>query len=186
MNESSFNKLYWGFIFIMLSFRIQGFDILPDIVGYLLFASAFRKLISSSTYFSTAAKYNIAMIILSALSIYQRPVQGGGIHLGMLGMFSIPIAIVAFVLNLLVVYNLFMGIKDMAEKGQEFDLMNESNEKWNQFKMLQIASLFSFVFIFIPLLGVIYIIGIFIATIIILIGVLGFLKKCNVSLKKVT
>lgn len=179
MYESSFNKLYWGFIFIMFSFRIQGFDILPDIIGYLLFASAISQLVSSSTYFSEASKYNIVMIILSAFSIYQRPVQGGGIHFGILGIFSIPIAIAAFVLNLLVVYNLFMGIKDMAEKRQECDLVNDSSEKWNQFKMLQIASLFSFIFILIPLLGVLYIIVIFIAVIIITIGILGFLKRCS-------
>ena len=182
MNQSSFNKLYWGFIFIMFSFRIQGFDILPDIVGYLLFASAFSQLTSSSNLFSIAAKYNIPMIILSVFSIYQRPVQGGGVHLGMFGILSIPIAIAAFILNLLVAYNLFMGIKDMAEKRQEFDLVNESNEKWNQFKMLQIASLFSFIFILIPLLGVLYIIVIFIAAIIITIGILGFLKRCSEKL----
>lgn len=179
MNESGFNKLYWGFLFIMLSFRIQGFDILPNIVGYLFFAAGFSSLVSSSNYFSIAAKYNIPMIILSVFSIYQSPAQGGGIQLGILGIFSIPIAIASFVLNLLVIYNLFMGIKDMAEKGEQFDLANESDEKWNQFKMLQIAALCSFIFIFIPLLGVLYIIGILVISIIITIGILGFIKRCN-------
>jgi len=179
MNESGFNKLYWGFIFVMFSFRIQGFDILPDIVGYLFFASAFSDFVSSSTYFSIAAKYNILMIILSAFSIYQRPVQGVGIHLGSLGIFGIVIAIASFVLNLLVVYNLFRGIKDMAEKREQSALANESEERWNQYKLLQIASLFLFILIFIPLLGLLYLIGIFVISIIIAIGILGFLKKCQ-------
>ena len=184
MNESSFQKMYWGFIFIMLSFRIQGFDIFPDIVGYLLFASAFSSLISCSTYFGVAAKYNIAMIILSIFSIYQRPVQGGGVNIGMWGIVSIPMAIAGFVLNLLVVYNLFMGIKDVAEREDEVGLAIESNEKWNQFKMVQIAALFSLILIFIPLLGVLYIIGLIIATIIIMVGILGFLKKCSERLRR--
>ena len=182
MNESGFNKLYWGFIFIMFGFRIQGFDILPDIVGYLFFASAFSDLASSSTYFKEASQYNIPMIIQSAFSIYQRPAQGVGIHLGTFGIFSIAIAIAMFVLNLLVVYNLFMGIKDMAKKQEQVALVNESDERWNQYKMLQIAFLCSFILIFIPLLGMVYIIGIFVATIIITIGILGFLKKCSEKL----
>lgn len=179
MNESGFNKLYWGFLFTMLSFRIQGFDILPDVVGYLFFASGFSSLISSSNYFSIAAKYNIPMVILSLFSFYQAPVQGGGIHLGPLGILSIPFAITCFVLNLLIVYNLFMGIKDMAEKQEQSDIMIESDEKWNQFKLLQIAAIFSFILIFIPLLGIVYIIVILIVTIIITLGILGFLKRCN-------
>lgn len=184
MNESGFRKLYWGFIFIMLGFKIQGFDILPNIIGYLLFASAFSNLASRSTYFSIASKYNIPMIILSIFSIYEKPVQGGGIHFGLLGIFSIPIAIAAFVLNLLVVYNLFMGIKDMASNGEQYVLANEAEERWNKYKMLQIASVCSFIFIFIPLLGLIYVIAIIVISIIITIGILGFLTRCSESLSR--
>jgi hypothetical protein len=184
MNEKGLNKLYWGFIFIMLSFRIQGFDILPDIVGYLFFASGFIDLASNSTYFSTAAKYNIPMIILSLFSIYQSPVQGGGINLGPLGIFSIPLAIISFILNLLVVYNLFLGIKDIAEKQEEFDLANEANERWHQYKLLQIAVLFSFILIFIPFLAIIYIFIIFVISIILTMTIVGFIKRCSENLNK--
>lgn len=179
MTESGFNKLYWGFLFTMLSFRIQGFDIFPDIVGYLFFAAGFSSLVSSSNYFSIAARYNMFMIILSIFSIYQSPAQGEGLNLGILGIFSIPIAIASFALNLLVIYNLFMGIKDMAEKQQQYDFARESDEKWNKYKMLQIATLCAFIIIFIPLIGVLYIIVIFVITIILLISILGFVKRCN-------
>ncbi|MBU3143842.1 hypothetical protein [Clostridium sp. CF012] len=179
MNESGFNKLYWGFLFIMLSFRIQGFDILPNIVGYLFFASGFSQLISSSNYFNIAAKYNIPMIVLSIFTIYEAPAQSGGINLGLLGIFSIPIAIASFVLSLLVVYNLFMGIKDMAKNQEQSDLVLESEEKWNQYKLIQIAAVCSFIFIFIPLLGVLYIITILVISVIITIGILGFIKRCT-------
>lgn len=182
MSENGFNKFYWGFLFIMLSFKIQGFDILPDIIGYLFFASGFRQLLLNSTYFSIAAKYNIPMIVLSLFSIYQSPVQGGGIQLGALGIFSIPIAIASFVLNLIVIYNLFMGIKDMAEKRELYDLVKESDEKWNQYKLLQIAVICSFILIFIPFLAIVYVIVIFIISIIITISILIFIKRCSESL----
>lgn len=182
MNESGFKKLFWGFLLIMLGFKIQGFDILPNIVGYLLFASAFSNLNSNSMYFSIAAKYNIPMIILSVFSIYERPVQGSGVQFGLLGIFTIPIAIASIVLNLLVVYNLFMGIRDMAKERDQSDLVNDSDKMWNQYKMLQIAILCSFILIFIPLLGVVYIMVVFVASIIVTISILGFLNRCSASL----
>lgn len=178
MFEREINKLYWGFIFIMLGFRIQGFDILPDTVGYLFFASGFAGLASSSSYFSTAAKFNIPMIFFSLLSIYQAPAQGSGINFGPLGMMGIPLGIIGFALNLLVVYNLFMGLKDMAWQREQFFLANEADERWNHFKMLQIATVFSMILIFIPPVAFICIIALLVVSIIILVGILGYLKSC--------
>lgn len=182
MVESGLNKLYWGFIFVMLGLRVQGFDILPDIVGFLFFASGFSELSSRSSYFSLAAKYNVPMIILSLFSIYQAPAQGGEIQLGPLGIWGIPLAIASVLLNLLVVYNLFMGIKDMAKTAEQPDLVIESDEKWNKYKLLQIAALFSFILIFIPPLAIVYIIVLFIVSIIFVISILSFLKRCSESL----
>lgn len=182
MNGRGLNKLFWGFFFIMLNFRIMGFDILPDIVGYIFLASGISDLISNNDFFNKAAKYNVPMLILSILSIYQAPAQGGGISLGLLGIFSIPIAIASFILNLLLVYNIFMGIKDMAEKLGQYDLMEESGKRWNQYKMLQIALLFSFILIFIPPLALIYIFVLFIVSFILTISILGFLKRCSGNL----
>ena len=182
MKESAFNKLFWGFLLIMLSFRIQGFDIFPDIVGYLLFASAFNDLASSSNFFSIASKYNIPMIVLSIFSIYQRPVQSGEISFNVLGVLGIPIAIAAFVLTLLVVYNLFMGIKDMAEKQGQFELAKESVESWNKYKLLMIAIACALLFALIPFLGIFYIVFIIIVSIIITVSILRFIKRCGENL----
>lgn len=182
MNGRGLNKLFWGFFFIMLNFRILGFDILPDIVGYIFFASGISELISNSDFFNKAAKYNVPMLILSILSIYQPPAQSGGISLGLLGIFSIPIAIASFVINLLLVYSIFMGIKEMAEKLGQYDLMEESGKRWNQYKVLQLALLLAFILIFIPPLALIYVFVLFIASFIVAIGILGFLKRCSENL----
>jgi hypothetical protein len=126
------------------------------------------------------------MIVLSLFSIYQSPAQGSGIHLGLFGILGIPIVIASFILNLLVVYNLFMGTKDMAEQQEQHDLAQEADKRWNQYKLLQFAFLFSFILIFIPLLAFLYIIVFFIISIIITIAILGFLRRCSESLNTLT
>lgn len=49
-----FSKLFWGFLIILLDFRIQGFDILPDIIGYLMIYSGLTQLIYLSEHFKYA------------------------------------------------------------------------------------------------------------------------------------
>lgn len=182
MNEDGFRKLYWGFLFIMIDFRIQGVDILPDIIGYILFAVGFGILALHSIHFSKARNLNIPMIILSIFSIYEVPAQNGGVQFSPLGFFGILISIASLILNLLVIYNLFMGIKDMAEERGQMDLYTESNKMWNQYLMLQIAGIFMFVLIFIPLLGLISIIALLIASIILTVVIMGFIKRCGMYL----
>lgn len=183
MNESGFGKLYWGFLFIMIDFKIQGFDILPDIIGYILFAVGFGILASNSIYFIKVQKFNIIMIILSIFSIYEAPTQGGGIQLGSFGLFSILIVVASIVFSLLVIYNMFMGIKDMAEQHKQMDLYTEADKRWNQYLLLQIASAFAFVFIFIPPLAVIYIIALLIIAIVLTVNIMGFIKRCGENLQ---
>jgi len=116
------------------------------------------------------------------LIFYQNPIQVDGIYLEVVGILSILIAIVALVLKLLVVYNLFMFIKDMARELNQLDLVIESNVRWNQFMMLQIATLFSLILILIPTIAVVYGIVLLIISIIITIVVLGYLKRCDENL----
>ncbi|WP_238881721.1 hypothetical protein [Clostridium sp. YIM B02551] len=179
MVEKGLSKLYLGFIFIMLSFRIQGFDIFPDVVGYVLFAFAFRDLNSRSEFFSLASKYNIALIVLSIFSIYQRPTQAEGIHFGSLGILGAVIGIVVVVLNLLVVYNIFMGIHDVAYTQEQYELAEASQKKWKLYLTLQIAVWMVLILIFIPILALIYTFAIFAATIIITISIINFINKCS-------
>lgn len=182
MIQNGLNKLFLGFLFIMIGFRIQGFDIFPDIVGYILFAFGFSNLGSSSNYFIKAARYNIPMIVLSIFSIYQPTVQGGGIQPEPLGLVGILLSIASFILNLLVVYNLFKGINELEYSQGNTELALESDRKWSQYLMLQLAVLFSFIIIFIPFLAILYMIAMLIASIAVLIVIMGFIKRCMDSI----
>lgn len=182
MYQDGLNKFYWGFLFTMVDFKIQGVDVLPDIVGYILFAIGFGILAANNQHFEKARSFNIPMIILSIFSIYEKPVQGGGVQLGTFGLWGVLIGIAATVLNLLVVYNLFMGIKDMADQQEKSDLSEEAEKRWSQYLGLQIAALFAFIMIIIPTLAFIWVIALFIAAIILTVVIMGFMKRCGEGL----
>jgi hypothetical protein len=182
MNENGFRKLYWGFFFILITFRLQGFDIFPDVAGYILFAIGFSTLAANSVYFTRARNYDIPMIVVSIFSIYQQPVQGGGIHLGPMWQLGILITIATFILSLLIVYNLIMGIKDMAQQRERMDYCEEADKRWNQYLIMQIASALAFIIIFIPFLSLIYVIVILIGFIALAVAMMGFMKRCGETL----
>lgn len=180
--ENGLRKLYWGFFFIMLSFRIQGFDIFPDFVGYVLFALGFSALSEKSEHFRVAAKFNTPMIVLSLFSIFQWPIRIQVNNTFMVLLFGILLAIALFAMNLYIIYNLFMGIYDIASEKANSDLAVEAEERWNQYKILQFAAIAALVIAFIPVINLIYIIGILIASLVILIKIMGFIKRCEENL----
>jgi hypothetical protein len=34
--STSFGYIFWGLILVILDFKINGFDLLPDVIGYVL------------------------------------------------------------------------------------------------------------------------------------------------------
>ena len=69
--QVGFNKISWGFLFIFFDFRIQGFDIIPDIIGYWLIYLGLKEIVSMSSHFIEAKKYSVILGILSILDIYE-------------------------------------------------------------------------------------------------------------------
>ncbi len=183
MIQEGFSKFFWGFLFILFDFRIQGVDVAPDVIGYILFMVGFKALAEHSVHFVKAKPYNIAMMIVSILSIYEQPAptQVSGIHVDPLGL---VIGFVSFVLILLVVYHLFMGIQDMASKQQRFDIKQEAAQKWSYFLVFQIATLLLFVLIFIPPLFIVAVIGLIIAMIVLMVVLMRFMSKCGRELQR--
>jgi len=126
MIEKGLNNLFWGFLFISLDFRICGFDILPDVIGFILFAMAFSQLKEHSQHFSKASTLNIFTIILSIFSIYEVKNNNSGITFGILGPFGILVGLASLILTLYVIYNLFMGMKEMLHNHDMHVLAEEA------------------------------------------------------------
>ena len=76
------------------------------------------------------------------------------------------------------VYNLFMGMKELEEGYGNTELASESERMWKNYLLLEIAIILSFLIIFVPVFGFLYIIGVLIAAIAVLIGVIKFLRRC--------
>lgn len=182
MVKRDFKMLYWGVLFIMVDFRFFGFDIFPDIIGYIFFLIGLGQLSSINENFSKARVYSIPMIFISLLSIYEIPAQDGGVNFGPFVAFGIIIMLAAIVLNLLIFFHILKGIKEMAELQGYNDIGDESDRRWHQYIMLQIAIVPAFIFMLIPFLAFVYIIAILIASIVMTVLMMRLMKRCSETL----
>jgi len=130
----------------MFDFRINGFDILPDFIGYLLIFLGLSALVNLNEKFNKAKTLALPLIIISVLDIYQSPVP---LNIGLMEpktMIISLIGIISIILNILMIYNICIGIEEKAKESGNFVLGTLARSRWNLYLIFQIIFLVIFVF----------------------------------------
>jgi len=141
---SAFDLLWIAFIFLF-DVRVMGFDILPDVVGYLLIAIGLKRLASLNGHLATAANLAPVVVLVSLADFYQPPAAGASIFALRGTTFQTPVesaltitGILLVGLNLFLVYHIVTGIAEVAKKEKEKDLAEAATPLWGEYKVLHI------------------------------------------------
>jgi hypothetical protein len=180
MNRAAFQKLFWGFLLIMLDIRIQGIDILPDVIGYYFFYSGMTMLASESEHFQKGTSYAIIMMVLSVFNLYEAP--AGGSIVGPAASFSpvyFALSVAGLILSLLTAYHLFRGIQEMAVARKLPGIEAEAGTRWTQILLINLATLLVMVLVVLPFLFILGVLVLFIAILIYTVKVLQFMQRCG-------
>lgn len=135
---TAFSQLFWGFLFTMLDFRINRFDILPDIVGLLLIVLACNELRRYQARFNVAFAIAIPLLVLSLIELLRigsidvsfvgtRPVD----PIGSVIAASVIFALIVFVLDLVMVFHVCAGVWEMAGQRGLNELAREARSRWS-------------------------------------------------------
>ena len=129
----------------MFDIRVQGFDVLPDVIGYILMFRGLTLLAPSSRYFRRAASLAPYVVILSLADVWQPVPQGGGLlTMGGLSLrtplgLALTLAGVALlVLNLIVVSRICRGIGELAQTQDQKELAETAGSRWGEYKAMHI------------------------------------------------
>ncbi len=128
--------IFAGWLFVFFHIKINGFDFLPDFLGYVLILLGLFKLVEKSKNFEKAKPYTIGMIIYSFIPIGMNyvPIKDGKALLMTLSLIS------NFVM-LYIMYLINNGIHDI-EKDENINLGTESLFKiWRIQAILQIIAI---------------------------------------------
>jgi hypothetical protein len=175
-----FDRIFWGLLF-MFDFRIQGFDILPDIVGYFLIYSGLEKLAERNGHFGEARKYALPLAVISILDIYEikRPLTG---TFDPGTFFFLAIGVIILIINLLMIYHVCSGIAEMARDKNNSELEITATKRWKFYLYVSIAMM---VFLFLsagfpPIMTILFI-PLFIVSIASLGLLMGLMKQADQS-----
>jgi uncharacterized membrane protein len=109
-----FIQIFWGLLLVILDFQINGLDVLPDILGYILVALGCRGLSEASPHFSTAAILAWIMVVLAVVSLAMR-------------VNFPPLSIVYMVIDCAMMWFLLGGVIQLADSRQRRDLSQRAS-----------------------------------------------------------
>lgn len=133
-----FNKMYWGFLFFF-DFRIQGVDILPDVIGYWLIYLGLKEIVSVNSHFIEARKYTVVLAILSIFDLYQIQVPIEQFNLNSIWGIFMLMGIIIVLLDLLMVFHLCHGIAELAAEKSFGELENMALSRWKYYLYLRVG-----------------------------------------------
>lgn len=170
-----FKQIFWGTVFLF-DFRINGYDILPDFIGYILITAGLTTVMHLNKKFEYARIFSTILIIPSVFTIY----EGGNLEISSISqIFEVAYAsfillsgFLITILFLFYVYFLYTGIQEEATKIPDMDLANKAKLV---FVFILITSISSYIAIILPLLFI----PIFILSVIII--VLSLLTLASAS-----
>ncbi|QDV21638.1 hypothetical protein Pan153_63280 [Gimesia panareensis] len=112
-----FSQLFWGLLIVLLDFSINGFDLLPDGVGYLIMAAGCYGLASLSPRFLTAQTLCLVLAVLWL------------IHFAIDGTAAVFFKFLMQVVNCVMIWQLLGGIREFALSKTRQDLARRAENR---------------------------------------------------------
>lgn len=138
---TGFNKIFWGIILVLLDIRIQGFDILPDFIGYWIIYKGLKELVYLNSYFEKALKYVLPLALISVFDFYQIQILIEQNSFNPLETIFSILGIIITILNLLMFYNICTGISHAAQQRENPELAQKATSRWMLYLYTQIAGI---------------------------------------------
>jgi len=130
---SRFGLIFWGLLLVLLDFNINGFDILPDVIGYILVAIGCAGLSNVSPRFSTAGALSWIMLAVTLIAYF----LNGGAATGW--------GFVHLVVDGAMMWFLLGGVMELAASRQRMDLSERaSNRRVAYLVLMSLASVSGF------------------------------------------
>lgn len=151
---STYNNLLWGFVLAFFNFRISGFSIIPDFVGFILIYNGLDKLAQQHDLFKKARPFALILIFLSLPSTFELPSQNLLTNpLANQNLSLILLSQLRMITLILLTYYICGAVSALAKSNGLVVLRIESNNIWIAFLATSVAILIATPFMLTILLG---------------------------------
>ena len=128
--KKQFSLIFFGLIFVLLDPVFGGYDIIPDVLGYILIGIGTSGLQSYSIHFGTARNLSWALAVFSVALLF---IMG----MGQLFFFS---DLVVRVIDIGLIWFLLGGIRELAQSKSREDLAKNASQLRMLFVILAVST----------------------------------------------
>ncbi|HBL83846.1 MAG: hypothetical protein A2Y17_08100 [Clostridiales bacterium GWF2_38_85] len=129
--------LFIGELFVFLYFHINGLDIIPDFVGYIIIAVGLNSLIKYNYRYSQARNCAIGLIFLSLVNLY----QNNSLQIPpLLRTISIIIGIAYIIIEIYMIYNILIATAAIADECGYITLSQKLHIEWKTILTLKLIT----------------------------------------------
>jgi len=137
-----YSRIVWGLAFELIDFRIQFFDIMPDVVGYILIMLGLSGIQPRDNHFRLAWVAAGLQMILSIPRIVGQPFTLSLVHPEAQGVLPLLMTAIETLAEMAMLYGICAGIRDRARRDGRPDLAHAARTGWFAIFSLGAVSLF--------------------------------------------
>lgn len=123
---SGMSKMIGGFLFLLINFRVGGFDMLPDFIGYIFIFSGLNSLAGCDAFFEKARPFAVICCAVSILNFYQSDTSGT-IEITR---WTVALSCILLLISFLLLYYLIFGIRHVAQRQGREDFAQKGLRFW--------------------------------------------------------
>ena len=142
------NKIFWGLLLVLLDINIIYFDILPDILGYIMIVSGLSGLKPYSLFFRKAKIAAVFLVILSVPAFFLIPaIPLDEFQPSSSSLITMASSTIFGLLHLVVIYYSIYGLIEMAKKLNIYELPERSQDRLNVYLIGSLGTMTVFPFV---------------------------------------
>ncbi|MGZ9584524.1 hypothetical protein [Paenibacillus marinisediminis] len=143
-----FMIVFWGLLFVLLDFKVQGFDILPDIIGLILLIIGYTQLSSENEHFKRARTISIVYAVITIMT-WVFPINYDiGMSPSTLTGIAILLSFIFVAVDLILIYSHCSGIEEVARKLGQYEFAERAMSRWKYYWMAAASALVALLFAF--------------------------------------
>ncbi|CAM3055636.1 hypothetical protein PASE110613_14630 [Paenibacillus sediminis] len=145
--RNAYYSILWGLLLVVLDFRFGTFDVLPDVLGYVLIIIGLSTLKTIDRHFTISWWAAAAMIVISIVTFFQ-PVSSLEMSTAVQSISVVQIgwAFLLIILDIVMIYGICKGIIGHATLYNNQDLVQFAKRSLNTYVTLSVISLIALPF----------------------------------------
>ena len=187
----AFNKIFWGYLIVLIEIHIIVIDVLAEPIGYYLIYSGIKTLLNEFQIGNKAKSLSLVLVFLSIPTVFisQNTGANGLIHQSIFSWWSLYLTVLSLV-KLILVFFIFQLIMEVVHKYGNEGMIRRSKKTFTNYMIVTLFTLFLQPFLINFSADYVLVIGIFIIIIsfimeIIFLVLLRSIKNLNVMPKNV-